>query len=293
MTPLVAFDWPDSAISIAVVLVVSIVVRAVLRRVVKTATETSIKVSEQHRAAEGARASRILRQVGLAASTRHEARLRTTGSVLKNAVDVVVVIIATLMVMRVLDIPLEPVLASAGIGGVALAFGAQSLVKDYLSGLFMIFEDQYGVGDIINTGDVTGTVEDVGLRVTRLRDMGGQVWYVRNGEILRIGNQSQGWSTGTIDIPVAYDEDPARVIDILEKVMDEVFADERWDGVLLEKPTVAGINEVRGGAMIVRAFAKTAPNQQWGVQRDILERSQGALQRAGIRGPIVLPPSAS
>lgn len=293
MTPLVTFVWPDTAISIGVVLVVSFLVRIVLRRVIRTAIDTSIRVSAQHRATEGARADRVLRQVGFQASARHEARLKTTGSVLRNAVDVVVLVIATLMVLRVLDIPLEPVLASAGIGGVALAFGAQSLVKDYLSGMFMIFEDQYGVGDLIDTGDVTGIVEDVGLRVTRLRDLGGQVWYVRNGEILRVGNQSQGWSTGTVDIPVSYDEDAARVIALLDTVADDVYADQRWASVLLEKPTVAGINEVRGGAMVVRLFVKTAPNEHWGVQRDLLERGQAALRRAGVRGPVILPPTTA
>lgn len=293
MTPLVTFVWPDTALELGIVGIVALVLRVVLRRLIRTSIDTSLKLAAQHRAGEDNRADRILRQVGITASARHEARVRTVGSVLRNAVDVLIVVIATLMVLRILGIPLEPVLASAGIGGVALAFGAQSLVKDYLSGMFMIFEDQYGVGDLIDTGDVTGTVEDVGLRVTRLRDAGGQVWYVRNGEILRIGNQSQGWSTGMADIPVAYDEDATRAIGILDALMDEVFADERWQDILLEKPTVAGVNEVRGGAMTIRIFAKCAPNQHWGVQRDILERGQAALRRAGVRGPVVtLPPPA-
>ena len=145
------------------------------------------------------------------------------------------------------------------------------------------------MGDLINTGEVTGTVEDVGLRVTRLRDAGGQVWYVRNGEILRVGNQSQGWSTGSVDVPVAHDEDAGRVIAILDALMEEVFADERWADVLLEKPTVAGVDRVVSGSMIIRIFAKCAPNQHWGVQRDILERAQRALLAAGVRGPAFLP----
>lgn len=118
--------------------------------------------------------------------------MRTVGSVLLNAIDVILVVLMTLTVLMVLGIPLEPVLAASGIGGIALAFGAQSLVKDYISGILMILEDQFGVGDLIDTGEVVGTVEEVGLRVTKLRDAGGQAWYVRNGEIQRVGNQSQG-----------------------------------------------------------------------------------------------------
>jgi len=112
---------------------------------------------------------------------------------------------------------------------------------------------------------------------------------VRNGEIIRIGNQSQGWSTGIVDVPVAADEDVARVLSILKAAMDEVYADPKWDAVLLERPDVAGVERMVGNTMSMRIFAKCAPNQHWGVQRDILERSQQALQAAGVRGPVVLP----
>lgn len=291
MTPLdITWDWPESAIVISATIVLGLVLRWVMVRAIRLGVESSINRTQQRTKGWGRRAERVLGEVTGISSARHAARTRTLGSVLRSFVSVVITIVIVLTIMSVLNIPTQPILATAGIGGVAVGFGAQSLVKDYLSGIFMILEDQYGVGDIINTGDVTGTVEDVGLRVTRVRDAGGQVWYIRNGEILRVGNQSQGWSTGIVDIPVAYDEDPARVIAVLDPVMDEVFADERWADVVLEKPTVAGVNEVRGGAMVIRVFAKCAPNQHWAVQRDILERGQAALQRAGVRGPVVLPP---
>ena len=124
------------------------------------------------------------------------------GAILKSTSTFVIFTLALLTVMATVGLPLGPLLASAGVGGVALGFGAQSLVKDFLSGIFMILEDQYGVGDVIDTGEAVGTVEDVTLRVTRLRDASGIVWYVRNGEIVRIGNRSQGWSTALVDIPV-------------------------------------------------------------------------------------------
>lgn len=292
MTPLVVFTWPESAISIGVVLLVAIVLRFVVRRAIRTGVDASIAVADRHRASES-RADRMLGRITGTTDERHLARVKTMGSVLTNAVDIIVVLLVLLTVMRVLAIPLEPVLAASGIGGIALAFGAQSLIKDYISGMLMIFEDQFGVGDLIDTGEVVGTVEEVGLRVTRLRDAGGQIWYVRNGEILRIGNQSQGWSTGLADVPIASTEDPARAIEVLRAMVKDMYADERFAGVLLEEPNVAGVNEVRAGATTIRIFAKTAPNQHWGVQRELLERGVQALHAAGIRGPVVFPPDAA
>ena len=292
MTPLVTFTWPESAISIGVVLLVAIVLRFVVRRAIRTGVDASIAVADRHRASES-RADLLLGRITGTADERHLARVKTMGSVLTNAVDIIVVLLVLLTVMRVLAIPLEPVLAASGIGGIALAFGAQSLIKDYISGMLMIFEDQFGVGDLIDTGEVVGTVEEVGLRVTRLRDAGGQIWYVRNGEILRIGNQSQGWSTGLADVPIASTEDPARAIEVLRAMVKDMYADERFAGVLLEEPNVAGVNEVRAGATTIRIFAKTAPNQHWGVQRELLERGVQALHAAGIRGPVVFPPDAA
>lgn len=281
--------WPETPVSLLIIVVIAVVVQWVLRRAIRLAVTASIGKATTKNSGLGRHAERILTAATGYNLARHEARTRTLGSVLRSIVTVVVWGVALLMSMSVLGLPLAPLLTSAGIGGVALGFGAQSLVKDYLSGIFMIMEDQYGVGDLINTGDVTGTVEDVGLRVTRLRDAGGQVWYVRNGEILRIGNQTQGWSTGSVEVPVASDENPAKVLTILDGVADAVFADEKWKDVLLEKPNVAGVDKIAGGAMTVKIFAKCAPNQQWGVQRNLLERSLEALQKAGVKGPVQLP----
>ena len=292
MTPLVTFTWPETAVSIGVLLLVALVARFVLRRAIRTGVSASLAASERHREADS-RAEQVLGRLTGVADARHQARVRTLGSVMTNAVDVLLVLLVILTVLRILGIPLEPLLAASGIGGVALAFGAQSLVKDYISGMLMIFEDQFGVGDLIDTGEVVGTVEEVGLRVTRLRDAGGQVWYVRNGEILRIGNQSQGWSTGTVDVPIASGEDTTRAIEVLKGVVADVFADEKYAEVLIEEPTVAGVDKVSAGTTTIRIFAKTAPNEHWGVQRDLLARSVVALRRAGIKAPVVPPYGSS
>lgn len=291
MTPLVTFVWPETAISIATVIVIALIIQFVLRRAIRAGVEASIQVSERHRASSS-RTDQLLGRLAGTTDARHQARVRTLGSVLNNAVGILMVLVVALTIMRILGIPLEPVLTASGIGGVALAFGAQSLVKDYISGILLIFEDQFGVGDLIDTGEVSGTVEEVGLRVTRLRDASGQIWYVRNGEIQRVGNQSQGWSTGTIDVPIHSSEDPAKAIAVLGEVVKDVFADPKYEEILLEEPSVAGVNDVKPGVTTIRIFAKTAPNEQWGVQRDILERGVAALRRAGVRGPSLGYPAA-
>lgn len=274
--------WPETAIQIGILLLITIVTRFLLRRAIRTGVNTSIKVSDRH-APTASRTDKILGRLSGALNERHEARVKTVGSMLSNAVDIILVLIVALTILRIIGVPLEPVIAASGIGGVAFAFGAQSLVKDYISGILMIFEDQFGVGDLVDTGEVTGTVEEVGLRITKLRDASGQVWYVRNGQINRVGNRSQGWSTATIDIPIAPNQDTTKAVEVLEEVVDQVFADENYSDVLLDRPSVLGVNKVSPGVITLTILAKTSPNQQWALQRELLTKSVGALQQAGIR----------
>ncbi len=172
--------------------------------------------------------------------------------------------------------------------GVALGFGAQTLVKDYLSGIFLITEDQFGVGDLVDLGPVIGTVEEVALRYTRVRDMTGVVWYVRNGEILRVANRSQGWTLAIVDIPVGYNEDMSKVREIVEHVATDMDEDPAYDDQLLGRPSFAGIESVSGEAVVVRITAKAAPDQQVVVARAIRERVKNAFDRAGIVVPMVM-----
>jgi moderate conductance mechanosensitive channel len=286
MTPLVIeWTWPDTPIALLIIVVGALIFRWLIIRGINLGTKAAIHRAEQQRKHPESRAQRIMAMATGADNERYEQRISTVSSLLRNLTSIVVGAVLALTVLDVLNIPLTPLLASASVGGIALAFGAQSLVKDFLSGIFMIMEDQYGVGDLIDTGEVRGTVEEVGLRVTRVRDATGTVWYVRNGEILKLGNQSQGWSTAIIDVPVAYDEDAGKVIGILEQVATEIDADPAFEDVLLEKPTVAGVNAVTATTMSIRMVAKTAPNQHWGLQRALLERSLTALGKAGVRSP--------
>lgn len=281
------WTWPDSLIIIVATIALALLARVLIAIGIRQVVKATVKRAEKHHRDKPTRSQRLLADAGLAVE-RTRQRAETLGTLLRSISTLVIIVIALLMIMSTIGLPLGPLLASAGVGGIALGFGAQSLVKDFLSGLFMIAEDQYGVGDYIDAGDVTGTVEDVTLRITRIRDASGQVWYVPNGQIKRIGNLSQGWSTAFVDIPVNYDEDPGRALGVLQTVVDDIDNDPQWTEVLLDKPQVLGVESVTGQTMLLRIMIKTEPNQQWGVQRDIRERAKDALAAAGVKGPLML-----
>jgi moderate conductance mechanosensitive channel len=217
---------------------------------------------------------------------RRAMRARTIGSLLKSIVSGVIFGVVIVMVISELGYDITPLITSAGILGVALGFGAQSLVKDFLSGIFMIFEDQYGVGDTINLGEVAGTVEAVSMRVTRLRDVDGTVWYVRNGEILRVGNQSQNWARSVVDIAVGYKEDVARVRRILQEVAHDLWEDVTYRDLIIEEPEVWGVQSLGPDSVVVRVTLKTMPQEQWRVSREMRERVKARFDAEGIQMPL-------
>jgi moderate conductance mechanosensitive channel len=271
-------------------LVGAVLLRWVLHRAIDRIVANALTRAARNESQTPRRATRILAQATGLDEERKTQRAATMGAILKSSSTFVIFTLALLTVMATVGLPLGPLLASAGVGGVALGFGAQSLVKDFLSGIFMILEDQYGVGDVIDTGEAIGTVEDVTLRVTRLRDPSGIVWYVRNGEIVRIGNRSQGWSTAVVDIPVGYSESLETVLPLIRKVVRELDDSEDWKSRLLEEPVVAGVESMIGGVVTVRVIAKCAPNESFPVSREIRERVKAAFDGAGIRAPQVMPP---
>jgi moderate conductance mechanosensitive channel len=220
------------------------------------------------------------------AMNRRAQRARTIGSLLKSIVSGVIFAVVLVMAVSELGYDIAPLITSAGILGVALGFGAQSLVKDFLSGIFMIFEDQYGVGDTIDLGEVAGTVEAVTLRVTRLRDVDGTVWYVRNGEILRVGNQSQNWARSVVDIAVGYKEDVARVRRILQEVAHDLWEDEQFRDLVIEEPEVWGVQSLGPDSVVVRVTLKTMPQEQWRVSREMRERVKARFDTEGIQMPL-------
>jgi len=215
-------------------------------------------------------------------SSRREQRARTVASILRSATTTVIGVVVALMILGELKYDLGPLLASAGVIGVALGLGGQAIVRDFLAGIFMILEDQYGVGDVIDVKEATGTVEAVGLRVTRLRDVGGTVWYVRNGEILRVGNQSQGWSRAVLDIGIAYSEDIARARELLLDAATGLREDTTFSCRVLYQPDVWGVEVLSTGAVVLRLVVKTQPLQQWTVARELRRRINERFDAAGM-----------
>ena len=219
------------------------------------------------------------------AAQRRVQRARTMGSVLKSIASAILGVVATLMVLSRVGLDITPLLASAGIVGVALGFGAQNMVKDFLAGTFIILEDQYGVGDMVDAGPATGTVEAVSLRITRLRAGDGTVWYVRNGEILRVGNKSHNWALASFDVDVARDQDLAVVRRVLLDVAQDLWEDEDFTGLLVEPPEVWGAESLTPGAVTMRVNLKTVPLEQGNVVRELRERVKSRFEHEGIAAP--------
>jgi len=275
----------ETAWHVLAIVVLAFVLRFVLhrsiKRVITGAVESTVPVTIRPLRGKG---ESTMQGTPLLTERRRQ-RTETIGSVLKSITSLAAFTIATAMVLGELGFDLGPVLASAGILGVALGFGAQNLVKDYLNGIFMILEDQYGVGDAVDAGEASGIVEEVGLRTTRLRSVDGTVWYIRNGEILRIGNMSQGWSRALLDISVAYDTDTDKATRVIKQVADGVWQDEELGKLVLEEPEVWGVENLGVDGMAIRLVVKTAPLEQWVIARELRRRIKSAFAAEGIEIP--------
>ncbi|WP_345095814.1 mechanosensitive ion channel family protein [Planomonospora venezuelensis] len=276
-------------LSIALILVIAFVLRKVAHRLItrvvrRAASSTGSSIAGRLRGRQ------TVQPEGLdaVAAERRRQRAETIGSVLRPVASIVIVGTAVLTVLERLSVPIAPLLTSVGIVGVAVGFGAQELVKDFIAGMFMLLEDQYGVGDVIDVGAAvgaatTGTVEAVTLRITRVRDADGRVWYIRNGTITRVGNESQGWSRATVDVPVAYTADVPQVRELLGQVTGEIWDDPEYrDVVIVEEPQVWGIEQISDTALVFRISVKTIPSCQAQVAREIRLRVKAALDRASI-----------
>jgi len=232
-----------------------------------------------HRASETSTA----RHDGTMAFERRAQRARTLGSVLRSTTTAVLMTVTALLVLGQVGIPLGPLLAGVSVVGVAVGFGAQTLVKDFLAGIVLIAEDQFGVGDSVDlSADAKGTVEAVSLRVTRLRGVDGTVWYVRNGDLLRVGNRSQGWSRAVLDVDVPYSADAGRVAELLEDVGRGLHAEREWRKHLLEEPQVWGVEALTLEKVVVRIAVRTAPLQQWAVARELRARIKARFDAEGV-----------
>lgn len=276
----IAADFFGSAAKAVAILVATAIVAFVLRRVVRRVAQ---------RLADPSQGGRLTELTPAAARAfkdpRRERRVESLSQVIVSIVTVLIWSIGIMIALGAFDINLGPLIASAGIVGVALGFGAQSLVKDFLSGLFMLAEDQFGVGDVIDVGEAAGVVESLSLRTTSVRAVDGTLWHVPNGEITRIGNMSQDWARAVLDIGVAYDAAVDRAHEVIGTVAGDMAADGDYDQVILEEPEVQGVQDLGADAVVIRLSIKTLPGEQWTVAREMRRRIKLALDEADIAIP--------
>ncbi|MFB7913455.1 mechanosensitive ion channel family protein [Streptomyces sp. NPDC056061] len=267
--------WLSTGLRIMLIAAVAIMLRIAVRRALTKLIE---RMNRSAQAVEGTALGGLLVN-----AERRRQRSEAIGSVLRSVASFLILGTAVLMILGAFQINLAPLLASAGVAGVAIGFGARNLVTDFLSGVFMILEDQYGVGDSIDAGIASGEVIEVGLRVTKLRGAEGEIWYVRNGEVKRIGNLSQGWSTAGVDVTLHLTEDLDRVRSVITDAAAAMAKEDPWNERLWGPVEVLGLDTVQLDSMTVRVAAKTMPGKAVGVERELRWRIKQALDEAGIR----------
>lgn len=280
--------WLAIGLKVLLIVVIAAVLRAVVRRAI---TKLIDRMNRAVQASDGTTGSTALGSL-LVNVERRRQRSQAIGSVLRSVASFIILGTAALMVLSAFQINLAPLLASAGVAGVAIGFGARNLVTDFLSGVFMILEDQYGVGDTIDAGVASGEVIEVGLRVTKLRGDQGEIWYVRNGEVKRIGNLSQGWATAGVDVTVRADEDLEQLKATLDEVSEKMSREEPWNELLWGPIESLGLDSVLLDSMVIRLTAKTMPGKSLTVERELRWRVKRALDAVGIRivgGTTVIP----
>jgi small-conductance mechanosensitive channel len=269
-------------INIIVILVIAFIVRVVLRFVINRVVRRIVNGVKRKQGAEDTQA---LLASPLSA-VRVVQRTRTLGNVFNNIVSTLIVIVALLLIVSNLDTNITASFALiTGALGAGLGFGAQNIVKDVLNGLFMVAEDQYGVGDVVDLGAATGVVEAVGIRITQIRDVNGTVWFCRNGEILRVGNVSQGWSRVIVDLGVPYDTDVPAVQDRMLATAMEMATNSKWRGRVVDRPEVWGIQSIAADSIVIRLVMKTRPGSKDDVARELRARLKESLDSMGVKLP--------
>ncbi|WP_288336693.1 mechanosensitive ion channel family protein [uncultured Gordonia sp.] len=298
-----AFEWTDTnrmwlverPIRIVCYIVGALIVRWVAHRLIDRATRGNPDGADRRapalirhlreRSPTGAKTPAATKA---AVAQRRYQRARTIGSVLKSTVSIIVLTWAALAILSVLGVNIAPFIASAGVIGLAVGFGAQNLVRDFVTGVFMLLEDQYGVGDTVDLGEAIGTVESVGLRITTVRDVDGTLWYVRNGEIARVGNMSQEYAVARVEVPVSLRADLDRAQEVaLDAAMRAVADDETLAADVVDEPRMLGVQEVASDRVVLRLTVTTRPNAQWAVQRRLRREILRAYDEHDIDLPYV------
>ncbi|TFC49829.1 mechanosensitive ion channel [Cryobacterium sp. TMT1-21] len=279
LTQFFTIDLWLKTINIVVIIVGALVLRWVLHFVIERVVQQIVSGVKKNQNVLDTQAL----SVSPLAAVRVVQRTRTLGSVLSNILNVTLLIVSILLIVNIIntDILGSFALLTAALGA-GLGFGAQNIVKDILNGLFMVVEDQIGVGDIVDVGFASGVVETVGIRVTQVRDVDGTLWFVRNGEILRVGNMSQGWARVIIDLAIPYSSDVEAVQNELLRVAKALASSRKWRPVILEKPEIWGLESISAEALVVRLVVKTRVAAKWDFARDLRLHLKKALDGLGI-----------
>jgi small-conductance mechanosensitive channel len=291
-------DWlAHKPLRLALIIIVSLLLARIVRRAIDRLVQRLV-----HERTEAARAQAAPATLGTAwgvqrlteRTERARQRAITFGGMLRSVAQAAIYAIATLTCLSEVGIDLGPLIAGAGIAGLAIGFGAQSLVRDVIAGAFVVLEDQYGVGDTVDIGEAKGVIERVNLRTTQLRDIEGTLWTVPNGEIKRVANKSQLWARAVLDIRISYDADLDRAQSEIKRVADELWQARVAGLHVLEEPSVLGVEAFADGATVVRLSLKTEPGAQFRLAREMRARLKTAFDAAGIRGlgAMNLPPTA-
>ncbi|HEY8505433.1 MAG TPA: mechanosensitive ion channel domain-containing protein, partial [Gemmataceae bacterium] len=214
-----------------------------------------------------------------------ENRARTLTGIFRSFSSVLIVGGGALLIMDEFGVPVVPLLGGAAVLGLAVAFGAQNLIKDYFSGFMVLLEDQYGINDVVKIGSIAGQVEKITMRVTVLRDLDGVVHFIPHGQITTVSNLTHGWSRACFDIPVAHKEDPDRVMEVLLELAKEMRYDKQFGVLILDEPEMLGVDRFAESAVVIRFLIKTCPLQQWKVKRELLRRIKRRFDELGIEIP--------
>ncbi|MBN9644153.1 mechanosensitive ion channel family protein [Corynebacterium sp. CCM 8862] len=272
-------------ISVAVIVVIAIVLQSIASIVIKRIARHQLNRDPKKLSPHTASEAPLPKEVA-ADRMRRESRINTLSAVARSTLAILIWGWAFIGVLSEFGIEVRPILASAGVLGLAIGFGAKSLVQDFITGIFMLIEDQYGVGDWIQVGDISGTVENVSLRITTLRDVDGNLWYVRNGQITTVGNSTKGFATARLDVPISLNNDVDAAEEVILATVKQVAASDLLsEYVLDEEPTMDGVADMKPDHMTIRVRLKVIPGQQWYIQRQLLTRIIPALAKAGIKTP--------
>jgi small conductance mechanosensitive channel len=279
----------DHVVHIAVIVVIAFVANRIVRHAISKLSGRMQRAAAEVR---GRAPSSLMRSE---ASKRAEARAEALSSVLRSVASIAIYTTALFMILDEVNISLAPLIAGASIVSIAVGIGAQSIVKDVVTGIFVMTEDQYGVGDTVDLGVASGTVERITLRSTRLRDVAGTVWHVPNGQVVRVGNKSQNWARAVLDVQITADSDVRVAREVLSRVATELSAEDDWSTRISGQPDDQGVQALTTEGVTLRLVIETEPASQWAVERELRLRIKEGFDEAGVRlamGATTPPPVA-